>query len=116
MSTPSAADSFWSFSQDFYALPGVAPACFALQDGHARDGTEKLEQPHAVDDARGAADADDNAARSPVSCDSSSLPSGGKLPVMVDRAGPQCIRHSAKAGKDDRRTLFSDVDDGGYPI
>src|SRR5665213_163755 len=37
MSTPPAADSFWRFSQDFYALPGVAPACLALQDGHGRD-------------------------------------------------------------------------------
>jgi uncharacterized protein (TIGR02444 family) len=28
---------FWRFSLDFYARPGVAPACLALQDRHGAD-------------------------------------------------------------------------------
>jgi uncharacterized protein (TIGR02444 family) len=30
-------EPFWSFSQDFYGRPGVAPACIALQDRHGCD-------------------------------------------------------------------------------
>ena len=31
------ASAFWRFSLDFYARPGVAPACLALQDRHGAD-------------------------------------------------------------------------------
>jgi len=36
MTTDAGAD-FWRFSQAFYALPGVAPACLILQDRHGLD-------------------------------------------------------------------------------
>ena len=32
-----AAASFWAFSLEFYARPGVAEACLALQDRHGLD-------------------------------------------------------------------------------
>jgi uncharacterized protein (TIGR02444 family) len=33
----SARGAFWRFSLDFYARPGVAPACLTLQDRHGTD-------------------------------------------------------------------------------
>jgi uncharacterized protein (TIGR02444 family) len=35
--TAAAAEAFWAFSLDFYARPGVAATCLALQDGRGLD-------------------------------------------------------------------------------